>query len=125
MRREWVSDKVIEEILRDFPTKIEERRKHLADSTWCALHPESVRQLHDPDQMSRVVHLLKDAADPFSRLNITRDANELELRMINTAPSYRYVLRDPETGQVVDEERFVNHVDTHDPAARAYVARLN
>jgi hypothetical protein len=34
-------------------------------------------------------------------------------------------LRDPETGEVLDEERFVNHVNTRDPKVRAYVARLN
>lgn len=125
MRREWVSDKVIEEILKDFPAKIEERRRYLSDPSWCEHHPELVRRLHDPERMKQVVHALKDSADPFSKANITRDANQLEWRMINTASSYRYVLRDPDTGDIVDEERFVNHVDTHDPAARAYVARLN
>lgn len=125
MRREWVSDKVIEEILRDFPAKIEERRQNLSDPTWVKHHPESVKRLHDPDQMTQLVLTLKEIADPFSKVNITRDASDLEWRMINTAPSYRYVLRDPETGEVIDEERFVNHVDTRDPKTRAYVARLN
>jgi hypothetical protein len=35
------------------------------------------------------------------------------------------VLRDPETGEIVDEERFENDVDPDDPCARAYVAELN
>jgi hypothetical protein len=125
MRREWVSDKVIEEILRNFPTEIAERRQHLADHDWCEHHPETVKRLHDPEQMKQLVRVLKEAKNPFSHVNINRDAADLEWRMINTAPSYRYVLRDPETGEVIDEERFVNHVDTHDPAVRAYVARLN
>jgi hypothetical protein len=125
MRREWVSDTVIEEILRNFPTQIAERRQHLADPEWCEHHPDTVKRLHDPDQMKQLVRVLKDAKDPFSKVNINRAAADLEWRMINTAPSYRYVLRDPETGEVVDEERFVNHVDTTDPAVRAYVARLN
>lgn len=125
MRREWVSDKVIEEILRNFPTEIAERRQHLADASWCEHHPETVKRLHDPDQMRALVKVLRDARDPFSKVNIQRDAADLEWRMINTAPSYRYVLRDQETGEIIDEERFVNHVDTSDPAVRAYVARLN
>lgn len=125
MRREWVSDKVIEEILRNFPTQIAERRRHLADPEWCEHHPDSVRRLHDPNQMHQLVRVLRDVADPYSPVNITRDAADLEWRMINTAPSYRYVLRDPDTGEIIDEERFVNNVDTHDPAVRAYVARLN
>jgi hypothetical protein len=125
MRREWVSDTVIEEILRNFPTQIAERRQHLADANWCEHHPETVKCLHDPDQMRRLVQVLRDAKDPFSKVNINRSAADLEWRMINTAPSYRYVLRDPDTGEVIDEERFVNHVDTSDPAVRAYVAPLN
>lgn len=125
MRSEWVSNQIIEEILRNHPDKVAERRRRLADPDWCARHPESVRNLHNPDHMRHVVEVLNDLANPFSQINMARQAAELELRMINTAPSYRYVLRDPKTGEVVDEERFSNHVDPHDPAARAYVADLN
>lgn len=125
MRREWVSDQVIEEILRGYPQKIADRRAKLADPDWCEKHPESVRNLHDPDRMRHVVQIMKDLANPFSQINMARQVAELEWRMINTAPYYRYVLRDPETGEVLDEEKFENHVDPSDPSVRAYVAELN
>jgi hypothetical protein len=127
MRREheWVSDTVIEEILRNFPSKIAERRQKLSDPDWCAHHPDGVKRLHDPHQMRQLVGVLRDIANPYSKVNIVRDASDLEWRMINTAPSYRYVLRDQVTGEIIDEERFTNNVNPDDPAARRYVARLN
>src|SRR4051794_33762848 len=125
MRSEWVSNEIIEEILRDYPHKISERRRKLADQEWCTQHPETVRNLHDPDHMRQVVQVMKELANPFSAINIARQAAELEWRMVNTAPSYRYVLRDPDTGEIVDEECFVNDVDPSDPEVQAYVADLN
>lgn len=125
MSNEWASDVVIEEILRAFPRQIEERRRKLADPAWCASHPTSARHYHDPVRMRNLASALAEEANPFSFINMARRAAELETRMLNTAPSYRYVLQDPETGEVIDEQRFENDVDPSDPSVRAYVAELN
>ena len=92
---------------------------------WCDSHPESVRNLHDPDHMRHVVEVMNDLHNPYSGINMARWAAELEQKMINTAPSYRYLIRDPESGEVIDEERYYNHVDPSSLEARIYVAELN
>jgi hypothetical protein len=125
MRSEWASDTVIEEILRDFPEQIQERRRKLADAEWCERHPEIVKVLHDPVRARALAQALKEQDDPFSRTNLEREAANLEWRMLNTTPSYKYVIRDPATGEVIDEEVIENDVDPSDPYVRAYVAQLN
>jgi hypothetical protein len=125
MIQDWVADVVIEEILHAFPEQIAERRRKLADSDWCARHPQAVRDYHNPHRAHALVRVLHERSNPYSHSSLARHAAEAESRMINTSPSYTYVLRDPDTGEVIDEEIFVNDVDPADPFVRSYVADLN